>query len=149
MSYILGFIKQNENNFKIEEEDGYKYLLTLQGEGAWETSNSNITDGEMEIHHQGGSASPLHLSENESYLMFVRPGFGVAIVMISEDRIYMCDAEGTPAGIAGSGGTYYSIAPKKFEFNKNLADLLPKEAYYIIDYNTNKLNTFIIKKIKK
>lgn len=69
--------------------------------------------------------------------------------MISEDRIYMCDAEGTPAGIAGSGGTYYSIAPKKFEFNKNLADLLPKEAYYIIDYNTSKLNTFIIKKIKK
>lgn len=146
MPYILGFIKQNENNFKIE--DGYKYLLTLQGEGAWETSNSNITDGEMEIHHQGGSASPLHLSDNESYLMFVGPSFGVAIVMISEDRIYMCNAEGTPAGIAGSGGTYYSIAPKKFEFNKNLANLLPKEAY-IIDYNTNKLNTFIIKKIKK
>lgn len=129
--------------------NGYKYLLTLQGEGAWETSNSNITDVEMEIHHQGGSASPLHLSDNESYLMAFSPGFGVAIVMISEDRIYMCNAEGTPAGIAGSGGTYYSIAPKKFEFNKNLANLLPKEAYYIIDYNTNKLNTFIIKKIKK
>lgn len=79
-----------KNNFKIE--DGYKYLLTLQGEGAWETSNSNITDGEMTIHHQGGSASELHLSDNESYLMYTAssPGFVVAIVMISEDRIYIC-----------------------------------------------------------
>ena len=147
MPYTLGFVKQNKNDFKIE--NGYKYLITLQGEGAWTTSNSNIVDGELAINYS--ESNELGLPGDTSILFYINPdpSRGVAIILISEDRIYMCDAEGTPAGIASSGGTYYSIAPKKFEFNKNLADLLPKEAYYIIDYNTNKLNTFIIKKIKK
>ena len=147
MPYTLGFIKQNENNFKIE--DGYKYLLTLQGEAAWTTSNSNIVDGELAINYS--ESDKLGLPGDTSILFYINPdpSRGVAIILISEDRIIMSDAEGNAVGIASNNGTYYSIAPKKFEFNKNLSDLFPKEAYYNIDYDTNKLTTFIIKKIKK
>ncbi len=149
MSYILGF-KQTIMNFKIE--DGYTYTLTLQGSGRWESSNSNITDGEMEVKYNEGSNTNLQLTDNnEPYLSYINvSGVGdIAIILISKDRICMIDMAGDVVGLVDNGKSYCSVAPKTFEFNKNIADIFPEEAYIVGDYNTNKLNTFIIKKVKK
>lgn len=106
----------------------------------------------MEVNYSGGSQTNLQLTDNnEPYLSYINvSGDGdISIILISKDRICMVDMNGDAVGLTDNGKSYCSVAPKTFEFNKNIADIFPEEAYNLMNYNTDKLNTVIIKKIKK